>query len=371
MKHLTRSRASRVMAVAAVAAALVLPGWPTTAVAEPAVSEASGGSAALVVATFNVRCANCSINSRVNSREKRWYDRGPVVAAQILAEKVDVVGVQEASPGLLHSSAYGAFDGKAQFENLVGLLNAGGANYAVTNPNRYNCKKSTTFTSCSKEDQGASQDARIIYNTDTVSLVPGRVGSLALDGRSIGNGSARYMAWAELVQSYTGKHFIFATAHFEPGTSSGKTSTRVAQVKKAVAKLNEVNTDDLPIIWGSDLASSKLTHTGNKSYDAFIGAGYTDPLGNKYKCHEIPAGAELTPSTAVNEQYFTLNNFAKGPKDYVSKGYKLGAHLDYILTRGDVETTSWKEVLNLTSSGNFSGVIPSDHNMVRATVVLG
>lgn len=35
-----------------------------------------------------------------------------------------------------------------------------------------------------------------------------------------------------------------------------------------------------------------------------------------------------------------------------------------------MRTTAWKEVMNLDSGGKFAGVIPSDHNMVVASVAL-
>lgn len=357
----SRARLGRAIAAVSLAALIGVPAFVVTpAAAQPTPTAAPAAtSSSLVVATFNVRCANCS-KKPSNRREKRWETRAPVIVKQILGEGVDVLGVQEASPGLLGDRR------TAQFEDLVKRL---GAPYAVTDPSRYNCARTdTTFTRCGGfTDRGASQDARIIYRTDRLDLV--RSGSLRLDGRSVGNGSARYMAWAEFTAP-DGEHFLFATAHFEPGVSKKKTRTRVAQVKKAIARLNSVNSQGLPIIWASDLASSKLTHVGNKAYDAFRSAGFVDPLGNSYKAKRIPSSAHLTATTAKNEQYFTLNNFAEGPKDYVGRGYKLGAHLDYVLLKGGVRATSWEMVMNLNSRGDFAGVIPSDHSMVRATVTL-
>jgi hypothetical protein len=371
----SRARVLRAMIAATAAALVIVPAVvavPAAADEVAAVQEpAAAPDASLVVATFNVRCANCSVHSGY-SREKSWATRAEVIVDQILGEKVDVIGVQEASPGLLHGSQYGDFDGKSQFEHLVGML---GAPYAVTDESRYNCARTdTTFTRCGGYvNRGASQDAKIIYNTNRLAFDAedsDSHGSLRLDGRGIGNGSARWMAWARFTDKNTQKQFIFATAHFEPGVSKKKSAVRVKQVRKVTAELARVS-DGLPVIWGSDLASSKLTHVGNKAYDAFRAAGFADPLGNTYKSKVIPASADLTAATAVNEEYFTLNNFANGPKDYVSRGYKLGAHLDYILVKGNVRTTAWKEVMNLDSGGNFAGVIPSDHNLVRATVVIG
>lgn len=361
MVHHFSARFSRAAAVAALAAALIVPALsavPANAAISPL--KVADTATSLNVATFNVRCANCS-KKPANSREKRWEVRREVIVDQILSQHVDVIGVQEASPGLLDSPRI------SQFEDLLARL---GGSYDVTDASRYNCTRTdTTFTRCGGfQDRGASQDSRIFYKTNRLNLLDS--GSLRLDGRAIGNGSARYMTWAKFSDRDTGKKFIFATAHFEPGVSKSKSSTRVKQVKKATAELDKVNSADVPIIWGSDLASSKLTHVGNKAYNAFISAGFTDPLDNFYKAKK--AGPDRYADHMVNEEYFTLNNFAAKPKDYVGRGYKLGAHLDYILikSRKQANVTEWAQVLNLTSAGNFSGVIPSDHNMVRATVVI-
>jgi endonuclease/exonuclease/phosphatase family metal-dependent hydrolase len=361
MTHHFSVRFRRAAAVATLAAALIVPALsavPASAAISPLDIVTTATS--LNVATFNVRCANCS-KKPANSREKRWEVRREVIVDQILSQHVDVIGVQEASPGLLDDRT------TSQFEDLLARL---GSDYTVTDASRYNCTRTdTTFTRCGGyKDQGASQDSRIFFKSGRLSLQDS--GSLRLDGRGIGNGSARYMAWAKFTDRVTGKKFIFATAHFEPGVSKSKSATRVKQVKKAVAELNRVNTADLPIIWGSDLASSKLTHVGNKSYNAFIAAGFTDPLDNFYKAKK--AGPDAYADRMVNEQYFTLNNFAAAPKNYVSRGYKLGAHLDYILIKSkkQANVTEWAQVLNLNSSGDYAGVIPSDHNMVRATVVI-
>jgi hypothetical protein len=46
-----------------------------------------------------------------------------------------------------------------------------------------------------------------------------------------------------------------------------------------------------------------------------------------------------------------------------------GSNLDYIFTT-PMRTLEWETVLNLDSSGKLAGTIPSDHNMIRAKVLL-
>ncbi|MFZ0529409.1 MAG: hypothetical protein WAL91_02595, partial [Propionicimonas sp.] len=345
------------LAAVTLAAASLWSPTPTAAVAAavPAVAAPAADSAStFVVATYNVRCANCS-KKPANSRERLWEVRAPVIVAAVKANDVDLLGVQEASSGVLYPG------GPSQFENLLSRL---GEPFALANGARYNCVRDWTPSRCSYRNQGASQDSRILYKTTKFTLLDD--GSLALDARSVGNGSARYLAWARFTELATGKQFYFATAHLEPGMSKGKIATRRAQTYAAIAELNRVNTDNLPIIWGSDLASSKLSHSGNTAYDIFLAAGYTDPLGNYYKART--ANGRTYAANIVNGQYFTLNNFAPAPKQYAK--YKLGAHLDYVLLKPQMRVEQWKQVLNLAADGSFAGVIPSDHNLVVVTLAL-
>lgn len=344
----------RLLVSLAALALTTVPFWaPTQTPAQAAPAPAAANSSSLVVATYNVRCANCSKHP-VNKREKRWNTRAAAIASTIAGEGIDLIGVQEASSGVLWKG------GPAQFEDLVNRL---GAPYALTNGARYNCVRSTTPSSCDPAYQGASGDSRIIYNTNKLDLLA--QGSLALDDRKPGNGSARFLAWAKFSERATGKQFFFGTAHLEPGMSKAKIGERVGQANAAIAELNRVS-EGLPVIWGSDLASSKLSHSGNTAYDAFMAAGYTDPLGNSYKARTANAGTYA--ASMINEEYFTLNNFAKKPKKYAA--YALGAHLDYILLKPQMQVLEWKQVLNLKSNGRFAGVIPSDHNLVKVTLVL-
>ncbi len=191
-------------------------------------------------------------------------------------------------------------------------------------------------------------------------------GSLALDGRSIGNGSERYLAWARFILRSTEKQFYFATAHLEPGMSRGKIATRRGQADAAIVELNRIYPDQVPVIWASDLASSKLPHSGNTAYERFIADGFTDPLGNYYRARA--ANSKTYAQRMINEQYFTLIDFAKAPKRYAR--YSLGAHLDDLLLKPQMTVLEWKQVLELTSSGQFVAPIPSGDNMVKVTLQL-
>ncbi|MDQ7993617.1 MAG: endonuclease/exonuclease/phosphatase family protein, partial [Propionicimonas sp.] len=299
----------------------------------------------LRVASFNVRCANCSRNDRTNKREKNWETRRAKVVAQIKAEKVDVIGVQEASPGLLKGRK------TSQFEDLAARL---GAPYKLTNTFRYGCAKTTSYKSCRKVDNGASADVRIIYNTERLTLVS--QGSRQLDKEKATSGP-RFLAWAILEDKLDGRQFFFANAHTEPGQSKAKRALRKKQAALIVATIKANNPANLPVVLTGDFSSTKLTSV-NTAYDVFMKSGLVvDPLGNTRKQKST---SKATAEKLTNVKYFTLNNFKAAPTRY--KGYAIGAHIDYILTSRSVRVLEYKVVLSLKSNGKFSGVIPSDHN---------
>lgn len=357
---MSRTRPLFAVLAALIAGFLLLGSVPSPAAGAPVVEAvsarpASGPVAAtpLRVASFNVRCANCSINSRTNSREKKWETRRAKVIAQITAEKVDVIGLQEASPGLLKGKKI------SQFEDLANRL---GAPYRLTNTERYGCAKSTSYKNCTKVDNGASADVRIVYNSERLTLVDS--GSKQLDKEKATSGP-RFLAWAILEDNTDGRRFFFVTAHTEPGQSKAKRALRTKQAGLILAEIEAKNPDNLPVVITGDFSSTKLTAV-NPVYNVLVGSGVViDPLGNTKKQKSTK---KAVAKRLINVKYDTLNKFKAKPAS--RKGYALGAHLDYIFTARQIQVQEYKVVMSLKANGKFSGVIPSDHNMVRATILL-
>jgi hypothetical protein len=97
----------------------------------------------------------------------------------------------------------------------------------------------------------------------------------------------------------------------------------------------------------------------------YVKAGFVDPLGGKYKTHK-PAGA------TVEHKVRTWLNSSNGGWARTAPGHKswgLGSYIDYILTT-KMRVSEWETVAKLDKNGKFIGTIPSDHNMIRATVWL-
>lgn len=309
----------------------------------------------LKIASFNVKCANCS-----GPTELSWADRRGAVVSNIKSEMPDVIGVQEASQGWLGGETRPG--GLSQFEDLQERLQAAGAAYKVTNAKRNNCVKDTTPTSCVYKDQGASQGTRIYYNTATVTLKS--QGSLKLPEVTATDGD-RYFAWGIFTQKSTGKRFFVGNTHLDPTSGTAHYQMRIKQTQAIVAEIKKRNTESLPVLVAGDFNSHKWTVPSNGPYDVMTAAGFIDPLGNTYKA-DMPSGSATAEKT-VGAFYDSFNGFkrlAKARHDYGN-----GTYLDYIFT-SKMRVAEWRTVVRVDSAGNFVGTIPSDHNMIRATVVL-
>ncbi|SEQ16473.1 endonuclease/exonuclease/phosphatase family protein [Microlunatus flavus] len=355
------SRARRAVAALAGAvalAALTVPAGPTTsllaadAVAAPVVASAKPASAPLRVATYNIRNAN-SFDGKKN--EKRWEDRRGAVVAAIKGQDLDVLAVQEATQGMLHD----AESERARVNQYEDLVNRLGGAWQVTNEAHYNCANSGSPNRCAYRYTGASEGNRILYDADRVDLVD--QGSRLLPVPA-GKGD-NYMTWAELRQRSTGKRFMVSNLHTVGTDAQYKTKNK--QARLALAELKENNSDDLPMIALGDWNSSRFEKPSNGPYDTYVKAGFVDPLGGAYKTHK-PKGAtvEHRIRTWLNSSNPKWSRKAPGHKAWGN-----GSYIDYILTT-PMRVSEWETVAKLDKKGRYKGVIPSDHNMVRATVWL-
>lgn len=310
----------------------------------------------LRVASYNIKCANCY--SAVPN-EGTWYERRDAVVDTVLAQKLDVIGFQEASQGWLKDSA-GKLINLSQFEDLVNRL---GSPYKLANTHRNNCVKSTTPTNCVYKDQGASQGTKIIYNSSSLTLID--QGSTKLSEVTSADND-RFVAWAVLEQKSSGKRFLFADVHLDHKVDAANKyhAIRIKQTKE-VASVVKAKSNGLPTYVVGDFNSNKWTVPNNGPYDVLIDAGFVDPLGNTYRSTTTAPGA--TVERRIRTNFSSYNDYLRKPPSFT---YLNGTYIDYIWTSRGIKVPEWETVVNLDAAGNFIGIIPSDHNLLRATTSL-
>lgn len=323
----------------------------------------SASSEPLRVASYNVKCYGCE-----KKGELSWAKRRQAVADHILGQRPDVIGIQEVSQANMSGSTL------SQFDDLARLL---GDPYRLANAYRYNCATSTSSSGCKKVNRGASQSVRIIYNAQELALVD--TGSLKLAHVSTKDND-RYLAWAKLRQISTGKEFYFGTTHLQPNPGGRTTQydskytplrdTQAEQIRKELAR---VNTSKLPVVLTGDFNSrwnspaAKAGQYRNGPYSILTAAGYADPLNSGSVADRAKGptpGIEL-----VNAEYYTANGYERIAKR--NPAGSVGTNVDYIFLSSKVRTTAWETVVEVDQrSGEFTGIIPSDHNLIRADVAL-
>lgn len=313
----------------------------------------------LRVVSYNVQCANCFSGL---PDELPWSARRSAVVATLVKQDPDVMGLQEASQGWLRDSS-GQLTDKSQFEDVQQRL---GSKYRLVNDKRNNCVKSTTPTRCVYADQGASKGTKIIYNSQRLKLIS--QGSRRLSAMDK-NHDERYVAWAILQQKSTGKKFLFTDTHLEnKKDSSGSSAYHEllrTQTREIVQEIAKRNSQKLPVISVGDYNSSRFASPSNAPYDVTIAAGFVDPLGNSYRSTRTAPGA--TVEKRINTHYYGYNGYQRAAT--LREGWINGSYIDYIFTT-PMRVSECENAAEVDAAGNYIGIIPSDHNLLRATVHL-
>ncbi len=301
-------------------------GVPVTAWSAPAAFK-TPESLPLRVGSYNIRNGTIKAGGT-------WNKRRHAVADTVAGQHVSVLGLQEATWNI---GGYPA----GQYADLAHLL---GKSW-----------KSTTYVG-----NAGPEGTRILYDSDEVTML--RQGYQKLAG-SHANGNWRYVSWAEFRQESTGKRFFFANTHFLARQTKHEYNSRVSGAKQLVRIVEKYNTEKLPTIIVGDINSHKFRNPQNAPYNIITDAGYIDPLDNIDDWRGGPRGIA---EKRINASMFTINLFHRKA---MKGNYSTGVMVDQIFVT-PMRVSEWETVVKVDSSGRFIGTIPSDHNMIRATVYL-
>ncbi|KQY58396.1 hypothetical protein ASD11_01650 [Aeromicrobium sp. Root495] len=166
-----------------------------------------------------------------------------------------------------------------------------------------------------------------------------------LSGGNFDIGDGRNTTWAELALRETGRRFIVVDVHLENG--HGNDGKRRREANRMVARMEAINTADLPIIYAGDFNSGR--HRPSDSPGAIMRqVGQTDAVD--------------LADEPVNRDINTGHTFA-------TTVLRSGAHVDHIFVSKEFEVLGWKQLARL-AGGRYASPVVSDHNALRATVAL-
>ncbi len=322
----------------------------------PAPAEAASHAVNIRVGTFNIQ----SVSLDSTRGEKRpWRQRRGRVVSEILGERVAVLGLQEANPSKYFASRL--VHGSNQYLDLRNGLNARGGHYAVANRYAYNCVKSATPYKCRHKDRNASNGERILYDTRKLRLLS--INALKYSRQS--NVSGAFLAWARFRSKANGARFLFATTHLDPRNRS----TRRAQWHQLIRTINRVK-GHTPVIVTGDFNTQKFDRMSREMLPAMKRAGYGDVLNQHYR---VNPSRHVRARTRINGWMNTANHLSRNVRSwsYSKRHDKTGNGIDYVFASNRLRIPAYKVVVDYNrSTMRVRGVLPSDHNMVRATIRL-
>jgi endonuclease/exonuclease/phosphatase family metal-dependent hydrolase len=285
-------------------------------------------SPAIKVLSYNV--------NKVSNTSHPWEGRRDAVAANILAQSPDVVGLQEASP----LTVIGA-DGSVmtQYDDLLQRLG---------DPYKLATRKGSSGT-------------KLAYNTSRLAVIDADTTALTTYGTA-----TRYAVWAIFEDLRDGSRFFVLNTHLEPGTDTvaeynQARTTQAAEVLQLIAD----HSAGLPVVLEGDFNSARTANPDNAPYVAFTGAGLVDPMDNEDP--SWTAGRNATAETLLDAEYNSYNGYETRAR---RTSFAEGTYIDYILTDPRIRVAQFRTVVTLDRGRNFVGTIPSDHNAIVATVEL-
>ena len=331
-----------------------------TAQTQPPGGTTTPGPYNLRVGSFNVMTVT---GDQTTGDRLPWAQRRATVVKEILGEKVDIIGVQEVNQS--YTMAKQLVDGGTQFLDLKNGLNSGGGTYALTNEDSYNCVRPETSYKCVYQDRGASGGDRIYYNTSTLAMVSqGSYRYQAQDAGAMPWGGWE-LTYAVMRVKATGARFLFTNTHLDPTNQDVK----IAQWHELIDKVNEIK-GSLPVINVGDYNTQKFDVRIQPMLPAMKAAGYGDVLNQTYNTNPV---ANPRAESTVNGYFNSLGRYNRDTRtySYYTNRAKTGNSIDWIFASNSLPVREYKVVLDYDPTTlQVNGVIPSDHNMIRATLTL-
>lgn len=276
-----------------------------------------------------------SYNVLKSSAKPAWDTRRDAVAANIVAQDPDVLGLQEASP-LKVTGSNGAQ--VTQYDDLVERL---GSKYSLAT-------------------RRGSSGTKLAYNTQTLNVVRADAKALTTLGSA-----QRYAAWGVFEEKKSKKQFFVINTHLEPGNENAANNDARIRQAKEILDIVEAQGKGLPVMIIGDMNSNRNTEPNNGQYTEFSKAGYIDVLDN-----ETASWESSTRSRAEHLIDIDYNSFNGLERKARRTSFPVGTYISYMYVSPSIRVAMYRNVVNLDRNRRFVGTIPSDHNMLMMKVHL-
>jgi endonuclease/exonuclease/phosphatase family metal-dependent hydrolase len=246
-----------------------------------------------------------------DAQGRSYWDRIPLLAANIQAMGADIVGIQEA-----------AWSIKAGYPMRPVLALGLATGMAVA-------ADPATGEECS------TLSDHVLYNATLFAVETCGQEYLGIDA-----GFRRYVTWVQMRHLATGQGFLFGSTHLSVGGSTSVNDLRLTETNLLLESLRVHNPTGLPVILTGDFNATAMQFPVTPSM--VLAAGGL-------------ASADLVAAEVANTQYGSVHNF--------TGTNTRGARIDYILASPKVVVHQFSVQYAAPASAQAS-----DHYPVRATV---
>ena len=263
-----------------------------------------------------------------------WDGRKAGVAADIVASKADVVGIQE------------AYEQKDR-DSLMAAIQAAGGTYAMTLPT----------------SDGGGWDNRLLYNPSRVTLIETHHEAFA---KQDGEGRDREVVWATFELKSNHNRFMVFTTHLEPGATAAVTKAQWDSIRWRAQNYSVVDGARLPVFVVGDFNTSKFHPPADYMLPAMKKAGFGDVLGQTYRSYTVSGQRAKTKTDAwIN----SFNDCRRSIGDYSVSKSRIANNVDWIFASNDLAIPAWKTTVHLSGS-TLKTPIPSDHFMISIQALI-
>jgi len=178
------------------------------------------------------------------------------------------------------------------------------------------------------------------------------------------NTTGKYAVWAEFKDRLTGGRFIVGDAHLTPYKGATNDAVRSKETSVLISGIKRNNPEALPVVYAGDYNSN---YSNVKNY-----TGGFDAPRDRFAIAASPDAADITPAAMLFNYGWNSANQAYNPPKRSSNPVPYGYHVDHIYLSPGIKSARWQVLieLNKLDTSLYSTPFASDHNPVRATVII-